>query len=137
MCLAYRHDRKFNRKVGWKVLTTSSREDGKYFTGINEAKRIEISADKFSKANTIPIDANKYWYIETVGTYPGGFHIFTRKADAIKVFKSMSPPHCYTLCKVVFKKQVAYGAIRWNTEKLNKVSTVVAQECKILEVVGA
>ena len=129
MCLKVVHNKKFTGNKGWKILRKGGDCCPKYFTGL-VGRRIEVTDSAFARADNTPLHVNSD---RSKGTYPGGFHMCTRRADAVAVINSMSWKSSYALCRVQFKKQVAYGLFRWSTD-LPLLRAVVAQECKILQV---
>jgi len=122
MCLELLHNHKFPGKRGWKFVEEVLPE--RYFTGFNDAKVIVLTKKKFTRASTEQLNRSGV-------TYPGGFHIFTSKESAKLALKMTGEPFKFKLCKVEFKKQVAYGTVFWSEGFHPK--TVVAQYCKIIE----
>jgi hypothetical protein len=126
MCLKVVYDKKFKGCTGYKVLCC---QDGKYYSGIMcMGKRIRITMSKFAQADTTQLSID---YNRDNGCYPGGFHIFTTLASAKQAFKDNWLDKTKVLCKVKFRKQVAYGTVPWSPSML-AVPTVVAQECRII-----
>lgn len=129
MCLHRRYNKRFTGNKGWKLLRQST-IDGRYYTGLVCAKCIDITETKFAVADTTPLGID--YDGKTNGYYPGGFHIFTRMKDAMMVNAYKCTASDLVLCKVKFRKQVAYGEVNWSSE-MPKFPTVVAQECRVIE----
>jgi len=121
MCLAIKYDRKFKGNRGWKLL---AKQNGTYQTGMLYVSVIQIGKD-WADAGEERIESNNL--MSPSFHYPAGFHIFTRKRDALRIWKHFPNLH---LCKVQFKGQEVYGEVAWTWGY--PTTTVVAKYCKLI-----
>ena len=132
MCIATVISDTYRRRTGYKLLIG---KDDNYYTGVCGVPRIKITKKRFSKANTSVIPIHGGPATTTHTAYTGGFHIFTRKSEALKIHKWFPE---LTMCKVGFRTPTLYGIVNWHfyeddRECTAKTHTVVATQCKIIE----
>ena len=142
MCLALFKSQPYNQKTAFKILI---REGNRYYTGMCAGKKIRLFKTKWAKA-----DSNWIRSPHKGGTYyEGGFHCLVDLKSARIVMKDFQKNQSgqweqYCICKVEIREEVNHGVVHWTlpTAFYNahdgfpfKTVTVVARQCKILEVI--
>ena len=138
MCLAVTYAIKSNENHGYKIL---EKVGNKYFTGISNARLVEIPTTKYART---PKKLNPTHFTGySKSKYEQAFHICTRKEEALTILpleKANTNMRDLVVCEVIYAEEVAFGETHWHfledPARRRYTETVVARKCRVIQEVA-